>query len=639
MSEGLTRIAIVNPKKCKPKLCKRECKTSCPIVAQGKLCIEVKSTSVISKISETLCIGCGICTRSCPFDSITIINIPKNLDIDTTHRYGPNSFKLHRLPMISKNQIYSLIGENGIGKSSALKIMSGKLIPNFGKYETEATWENALNQFKGTQLQPFFTKLVTGTITALIKPQFVDSIANIADIATKTVRQVLYAKDERKNLDQVIEKLNMKNILDRQVKDLSGGECQIFCVASILTRNADIFMFDEFTSFLDIKQRLRAAECIRDMCTSSGSSETGPTDKYVLIVDHDISVLDYASDSISILYGIPNVYGVVTGPSNVREGINHYLDGFIPKDNLRFRDSELSFKIKDVEDNEDNENVKDDVKDDFKHGDSYSRRYPSMKKSFKGFELEVQTGTFKESEITVILSQNGSGKTTFLNMLAGLTKPDLVNGKPFHEVTNNIPSYTVSVKPQKINPKWPGTVRELLHNKSLATYTNPQFVTDVIKPLGVDKLMDEKVQTLSGGQLQVLAITLSLSKSADLYLIDEPSSYLDSAMRLTVCKVIKRFMMHNKKSAFIIEHDFLMSVFLADRIMNFSGTPAVSTVALTPCPLSIGMNYFLKSLNVTFRRDENNRPRINKLNSVKHMEQVKSGVYFYLDDDKEPTVP
>jgi ATP-binding cassette subfamily E protein 1 len=68
-------------------------------------------------------------------------------------------------------------------------------------------------------------------------------------------------------------------------------------------------------------------------------------DNYVIAVEHDLSILDYLSDFISVLYGEPGVYGVVTMPYSVREGINIFLAGFIPTENMRFRDEELTFKV------------------------------------------------------------------------------------------------------------------------------------------------------------------------------------------------------------------------------------------------------------------------------------------------------
>ena len=137
---GLTRIAIVNNDKCKPKKCKQECHKYCPVVRMGKVCIEVTPKSKLAWISEELCIGCGICVKKCPFDAINIINLPKNLNRETTHRYGPNSFKLHRLPTPRPGQVLGLVGTNGIGKSTALKILAGTLKPNLGQYDTPPGW-------------------------------------------------------------------------------------------------------------------------------------------------------------------------------------------------------------------------------------------------------------------------------------------------------------------------------------------------------------------------------------------------------------------------------------------------------------------------------------------------------------------
>lgn len=119
----------------------------------GKLCIEVTPESKIAYISERLCIGCGICPKKCPFGAIHIINLPTNLETQVTHRYSANSFKLHRLPMPRPGQVLGLVGTNGIGKSTALKILSGKLKPNLGRYDSPPDWEEILKYFRGSELQ------------------------------------------------------------------------------------------------------------------------------------------------------------------------------------------------------------------------------------------------------------------------------------------------------------------------------------------------------------------------------------------------------------------------------------------------------------------------------------------------------
>jgi ATP-binding cassette subfamily E protein 1 len=173
----------------------------------------------------------------------------------------------------------------------------------------------------------------------------------------------------------------------------------------------------------------------------------------------------------------------------------------------------------------------------------------------------------------------------------------------------------------------------LFLSKIKGMFLHPQFQTDVLKPLSMEPLLDLNVQHLSGGELQRVALCLCLGKPADIYLIDEPSAYLDSEQRIIAAKVIKRFILHNKKTAFIVEHDFIMATYLADRVVVFTGNPGVAATATKAQSLLTGMNTFLENLEITFRRDPTNfRPRINKDNSIKDKEQKLSGNYFFLED-------
>jgi len=598
--DKLTRIAIVSTDKCKPKRCRQECKKSCPVVRMGKLCIEVTPNDKIATISEELCIGCGICVKKCPFEAVTIINLPSNLEKNTTHRYSQNSFKLHRLPIPRAGEVLGLVGTNGIGKSTALKILAGKLKPNLGCFSSPPDWTEILTYFRGNELQNYFTKILEDDLKAVIKPQYVDQIPR----AVKgTVQFLLDKKDDLKKQDEVCNILDLTKIKDRDVKDLSGGELQRFACAMVCIQQADIFMFDEPSSYLDVKQRLNAALAIRDLIQFN---------KYIIVVEHDLSVLDYLSDFVCCLYGVPGAYGVVTVPFSVREGINVFLDGFVPTENLRFREDALVFKV--------SENA---TEEEIKRMTRYD--YPRMVKTMGSFKLVVDSGQFSDSEIIVLLGENGTGKTTFIRMMAGKLAPD--------EESAEIPSLNISYKPQKISPKSQGTVRQLLHEKIREAYIHPQFVADVMRPLKIDDVIDQEVQNLSGGELQRVAMALCLGKPADVYLVDEPSAYLDSEQRLVCAKVIKRFILHAKKTGFIVEHDFIMATYLADRVIVFEGSPSVETKANTPQSLLGGMNKFLEQLNITFRRDPNNfRPRINKLNSVKDSEQKLNGNFFFLED-------
>jgi len=356
---------------------------------------------------------------------------------------------------------------------------------------------------------------------------------------------------------------------------------------------------------LDVKQRLKAARAIRDILSDKTKQN------YVIVVEHDLSVLDSLSDFICVLYGDPGAYGVVTMPFNVREGINIFLAGFVPTENLRFREDSLTFKVA--------ENIDREF-----HNRQKTFNYPKMTKKLGEFTLHVDKGEFSTSEIVVLLGENGTGKTTFIRLLAGLLKPD--------ETDVVVPELNISYKPQKISPKSDKTVRLLLHEKLTHTWQNPQFMTDVVRPLQIEDLLDQEVKTLSGGELQRVAIVIALGKPADIYLIDEPSAYLDSEQRIIAAKVIKRFVLNAKKTAFVVEHDFIMATYLADRVVVYEGTPSIDCTALAPQSLLTGMNRFLQLLDISFRRDPTNyRPRINKHNSVKDKEQKLAGQYFYYD--------
>lgn len=603
MSEKLTRIAIVDGERCKPKRCSLECKRSCPVVRMGKIgCVEVTSKSKVSAISEILCVGCGICVKKCPFDAIQIINLPKELEKETIHRYGPNSFKLHRLPSPRPGQVLGLVGTNGIGKSTALKVLSAKLKPNLGRFGDPPDWAEILQYFRGSELQNYFTRVLEDDIKAIIKPQYVDAIPR----AIKgTVRECIERKDERDAIGVLAKDLDLEHVMDRDISVLSGGELQRFALATVGVQDADVYMIDEPSSYLDVRQRLNAAKVIRELLIDKSKT-------YVIVVEHDLAVLDYLSDFICCLYGKPGAYGVVTLPFSVREGINIFLAGFVPTENLRFRDTALTFRLAETADGE----------EEIEHHHMY--HYPDMVKKLGNFKLSVEKGSFTDSEIVVMLGENGTGKTTFIRMLAGILKPD--------DDDVEIPELNVSYKPQKISPRFEGTVRMLLYEKIRDAWLHPQFMTDVTKPMNIDPLLDQQVRHLSGGELQRVALVLALGKPADIYLIDEPSAYLDSEQRIIAAKMIKRFILHSKKTAFIVEHDFIMSSYLADRVVVYEGTPGTDCVALTPVNLVSGMNRFLKSLEITFRRDPTNfRPRINKLNSVKDVEQKASGQYFYVD--------
>ncbi|KAI5134036.1 ATP-binding cassette, sub-family E, member 1 [Nematocida ausubeli] len=596
----LTRLAVVLPDKCKPKLCQMECKKACPINRQGKPCITVEKSAVNAVISEILCIGCGACQKKCPFDAIRIINLPTSLSKDVVHRYSPNGFKLHRLPVPKPNKVLGLIGTNGIGKSTALGVLSGQTVPNLNDFNSTPDWNKLLIKYRGSELHKYFTRLLNENMQISYKTQYVDKIPK--GFKGKKVSEVLPIADEKTKV--LYKELELEKLSERLLEDLSGGELQRFAIAQTMAKDAEVYIFDEPSSYLDVRQRIKVAKLIKKLCSDR---------KYVIVVEHDLSILDLMSDYGCVLYGSPGAYGVISQPFSIREAINIFLNGMLPTENMRFRAESLNFRI--------SENAVNIVTDAVQQSIG-TVKYPELTKKWKdGFKLTANEGSFMSPEIIVLLGENGMGKTTFIKMLSGELPTD--NGK-------EIPKLTVSVKPQKLSPKYADTVRNLFLAKAKHALVDSLFTIEVMNPLDIRSLFEKTVKELSGGELQRVAIALCLSKPADLYLIDEPSAYLDSDQRIIVSKVLKRFITSQQRAAFIVEHDMIMATYVADRMMVFEGVPGVECTVTAPCGVVDSMNKFLKSLDVTFRRDaENFRPRINTPNSAKDREQKESGNYFF----------
>lgn len=486
-------------------------------------------------------------------------------------------------------------------------ILAGKVKPNLGHHQDPPDWKTIVAHFKGSELQTYFSRVLEDRLKPVIKLQYVERYAAFEGIASNAlVGDVIAQKDQKGMSESICEKLDLRHLLQREVSKLSGGELQRLAIATMCLQEADVYMVDEPSAYLDIRQRLRAAQTIR--------ASLGDT-SYVIVVEHDLAVLDYVSDLVCCLWGSPGAYGVVTAPAGASEGINHFLDGFIPTENLRIREEPLTFRTAKERDEQVVERLQ---------VSEYSGATETLTDSKGGedsFKLEIDSGSFADSEIIVMLGENGVGKTTFIKILVGKLGRD--------ETTQQL---SVSLKPQMFTPKFQGSVRALLLQKINAAFLNPQFQSDVVKPMHVDKMEELEVQSLSGGQLQSVALVLALGRPADIYLIDEPSTFLDVEQRIAAARVIRRFILHQKKTAFVVEHDFVMAAYLADRVIVFDGQPGVQCHASSPMPLVAGMNQFLSQLNITFRSGRNGRPRINKIGGARDTEQKKAGTYFFTEE-------
>lgn len=562
----------------------------CPSNRSGLKCKEIDTDGKI-KINEELCTsGCAICAQKCPFDAIQMINLPEHLTNNPVHRYGQNKFVLYNLPTPRFGAVLGIIGRNGMGKSTAVKIFARLLEPNLGEYSAPggASFAKILEHFKGSEAQKFFQQLHDGRIKTSYKPQHVDTLRTAKGI----VQELLTKVDQRGAFDETVHSLDLKSILTSDITTLSGGELQRVAIAATALKKADLYIFDEPTSYLDIKQRFKTAQYL----TSLANENTA-----VIIVEHDLVILDYLTDLINILYGEEGAYGIVSLPKNSKEGINQYLEGFMPDENMRFRDHSIKFDIR-------------PPMTTSKSPDLVS--WKGIKKELGHFTLHAHEGTLKKKEVVGILGENATGKTTFVNILAGIYAPEEGAVGVIGEKTK------IAYKPQYIEST-EQTVMEVL---------GPHHAThqSQLRRLNIQQLMLRKLSELSGGELQRVMIAATLCKDVDMYIFDEPSAYLDSEQRIHAAKTIRESINQREKTALVVDHDLLFLDYLSDRLIVLQGEPGKKGNVQGPYSMEEGMNKFLQSVGITLRRDPHTkRPRMNKLHSRLDKEQKAKGKYYY----------
>lgn len=583
------RICVVEREKCFPTKCGDYlCKKLCPVNRTGKDCIVVSDEDKKVRIDESLCTGCGICPKRCPFGALHIVNLPEALEREPIHRYGENQFELFSLPTPVFGKVVGVVGRNAVGKSTAIKILAGVLKPNLGKIGEEASFKELVEYFKGSEIQIFLEKVRDKKISISYKPQQVDLIPK--KFAGK-VGDLLRGVNENGKMDEIVEELDLVHILDRKLSEISGGELQRVAIAATVLKKANLYIFDEPTSYMDIKQRLKVSRFIRNLA----NPETA-----VLVIEHDLIILDYMTDLVHIMYGREGVYGIVSGLKNTREGINTFLEGYLREENIRFRDYAIKFERVPTVD---------------KVGANVLCSWKEIEKRLDDFYINAASGEIYKNDVIGVLGENGIGKTSFVKILAGVMEPD--KGSVSQEVK-------VAYKPQYLEAESDENVLSFLQ-EAVSKFNN-----QIIKPLNIPQLFTKKLNQLSGGELQRVAIAKALSKEAGLFLLDEPSAYLDVEQRLLISKIIKHVAEERGVTILVVDHDLLFLDYLSNKLMVFEGKPAIKGEAKGPFMMQEGMNMFLKDLGITFRRDlSSKRPRANKVGSVKDREQKKEGKYYY----------
>ena len=576
------RIAVVEKEKCNPVSCGDFlCIRVSPGNRMGKE-VFVKGPDGKAQVNEENCTDAeSVTVKKCPFSAIHMVKLPQKLTTQPVHRHGKDGFILYSLPMPVFGKTVGVLGVNGIGKSTALKILSRFLEPNLGK--EKSSFQELLKYFKGSESQLFFEKLSKNQIKVSYKPQNVDAIPKKF---SGRVIDLLKKADETNRLNETARLLDIEGIFENEIKNLSGGELQRVAIAAAALKKAEVYLFDEPTSFLDISQRIKASNFIRSLATPETS---------VVVIEHDLVFLDHMADLVHIMYGEAGAYGIVSQSKPARNAINSYLEGYLKEENVRFRKNEIKFSTRPADRNFQKEPL---------------ISWTGLDKKLGNFSLAAASGELPKKSVIGIAGPNGIGKTTFVKIIAKKESPDRGEIKGQAEV---------SYKPQYLSTHSNQTVETFLKTTSA-----------IKEKLNLNPLMKKKASELSGGELQRVAIAECLSKEADLYLFDEPSAHLDAEQRLIISKILKERMEELGKTALVVEHDLVFLDYLSDRLMVFEGQPSKSGKTSGVLGMEEGMNKFLSDLEVTVRRDkESLRPRINKPESRLDQEQKASGKRYY----------
>ncbi|HSV42352.1 MAG TPA: ribosome biogenesis/translation initiation ATPase RLI, partial [Methanomassiliicoccales archaeon] len=549
------RIAALLKDRCQPKKCNTECIKYCPKVRTG---VEVLVIGEDNKpvLSEELCVGCGICVHKCPFEAIKIIGLPDELMVDLVHQYGENSFRLFGLPVPKKGLVTGILGPNGIGKSTAFKMLSGEIVPNLGNFEAPPSKNAVLEHFAGSEIHDFLGKVYEKKFRTSLKPQYVD---RLPAVFKGPVIDLLRKVEERLKVDEAVELLDLHEAVKRNMTELSGGELQRVAIAATLMKDADIYFFDEPSSYLDIYQRIKIARIIESMAA----------ERHVVVIEHDLAILDFLAENVYLVFGSEGAYGVFSQPRQVRTAINVYLDGYAKEENIRFREYPIKFESHPARDNWQQIDLMD---------------YPELECEYPSFKLRIEPGAIKIGETIGVVGPNAIGKTTFVKMLAGVQAP--TKGA----VSRNV---RVSYKPQYITADFDGSVNDLFNTYVKDFFESGFFQTEIAHPLSLKTLQEKQVKTLSGGELQRVAIALALARDADIYLLDEPSAYLDSNQRMEAAKTIRRTIEKRGRSAMVVDHDIYFLDMVSDSMMVFSGKPGKEGLGQGPFDMRKGMNQFL----------------------------------------------
>ena len=433
---------------------------------------------------------------------------------------------------INDGECVLFCGRSGCGKTSVTRLING-LIPNFYKGNLEG--EVILDNENISNMPMYKIAEKVGSVFQNPRTQFfnVDTDSEIAfGIENKAIPE-----DELKTIvDKTIEELNIENLRNRNIFELSGGEKQKVAFASVYSMNPNVYLLDEPSSNLDmsaIDELKRHISLIK---------EQGKT---VVITEHRIYYLMEIVDKIVYLddgeiKGVytPDEFKKLSDMERKEKGLRAIdLNSETPVLNEK-TDKPYLLELKDI-------------------SVSYKEKHV-----FENINIKASKG-----DIIAVSGHNGEGKTTFSRTICGLHKNSegsfLWNDKIQNHKSRLKLSYMVM---QDVNYE---LFAESVESECSFGIKNPdkELVEKTMETLGILKFRDRHPNTLSGGQKQRVAVAISMIGNREILIFDEPTSGLDYDSMTQVASLIKK-LSDMGKVIFIVTHDYEFIMRTCSRLIN-----------------------------------------------------------------------